>query len=70
LATFAVFASSLLAATQIVTLSAPSMICAICPITVKKVLTKVSGVSKTDVNLDSHEAKEAVYPSTAAGSAK
>lgn len=46
------------------------MICAICPITVKKVLTKVSGVSKTDVNLDSHEAKEAVYPSTAAGSAK
>ena len=35
----------------------PGMNCATCPITVKKALTKVSGVSKTDVNLDSREAK-------------
>lgn len=45
------------AATKTVTLSVPSMTCATCPITVKKALTKVSGVSKTDVNLDSREAK-------------
>ena len=45
------------AATQSVTLSVPGMNCATCPITVKKALTKVSGVSKTDVNLDRREAK-------------
>ncbi|GAB1389027.1 hypothetical protein MASR1M6_12080 [Rubrivivax sp.] len=45
------------AATQTVTLSVPGMNCATCPITVKKALTKVSGVSKTEVNLDSREAK-------------
>ena len=45
------------AAVQTVTLSVPGMNCATCPITVKKALTKVSGVSKTDVNLDSREAK-------------
>jgi mercuric ion binding protein len=33
------------------------MNCATCPITVKKALTKVSGVSKIDVNLDRREAK-------------
>lgn len=45
------------AATQTVTLSVPDMNCATCPITVKKALTKLSGVSKTDVNLDRREAK-------------
>lgn len=57
LATFAVLASPLWAATQTVTLSVPGMNCATCPITVKKALIKVSGVSKTDVSLDSREAK-------------
>lgn len=45
------------AATQSVTLSVPDMNCATCPITVKKALTKVSGVTKIDVNLDRREAR-------------
>ena len=45
------------AATQSVTLSVPDMNCAACPITVKKSLTKVSGVSKTEISLDRREAK-------------
>jgi len=45
------------AATQSVTLSVPDMNCATCPITDKKALTKVSGVSKIDVNLDRREAR-------------
>lgn len=49
--------SPLWAATQSVTLSVPDMNCATCPITVKKALTKVSGVSKINVNLDRREAK-------------
>ena len=50
-------ASPVWAASQTVTLSLPTMDCPVCPITVKKALTKVSGVSKTDVNLDRREAK-------------
>jgi len=57
LAMLAASASPLWAATQSVTLSVPDMNCATCPITVKKALTKVSGVSKIDVNLDRREAK-------------
>ncbi|NWG39554.1 MAG: mercury resistance system periplasmic binding protein MerP [Hydrogenophilaceae bacterium] len=49
--------SPLWAATQSVTLSVPGMNCAACPITVKKALTKVSGVSTIDVNLDQREAR-------------
>ncbi len=45
------------AAMQTVTLLVPDMNCAACPITVKKALTKVSGVSKTEVSLERHEAK-------------
>ena len=45
------------AATQTVTLAVPGMTCAACPITVKKALSKVSGVSKIDVNLDRREAR-------------
>lgn len=45
------------AATQTVTLSVPDMNCAACPITVKKALTKVPGVSKTEVSLERREAK-------------
>lgn len=45
------------AAMQTVTLSVPDMNCAACPITVKKALSKVPGVSKIDVNLDRREAR-------------
>ena len=54
-----ILTSPLWAATQTVTLSVPDMNCATCPITVKKSLTKVSGVSKTEVSLDRREAKVA-----------
>ena len=57
LVTLAAMTSPLWAATQTVTLSVPDMNCAACPITVKKALSKVSGVSKTDVNLDRREAR-------------
>ena len=49
LAALAAMTSPVWAATQSVTLSVPGMNCATCPITVKKALTKVSGVSKIDV---------------------
>jgi mercuric ion binding protein len=39
-----------------VTLSVPGMTCAACPITVKKALSKVEGVSKIDVSFDKREA--------------
>ena len=39
------------AATQTVTLSVPGMTCAACPITVKKALSKVEGVSKAGVRV-------------------
>lgn len=57
LAALAALTSPLWAATQTVTLSVPAMNCAACPITVKKALTKVPGVNKTEVNLDRREAK-------------
>ena len=44
------------AATQSVTLSVPDMNCAACPITVKKALSKVEGVSKTAVSFEKLEA--------------
>jgi len=53
----AAMTSPLWAATQTVTLSVPDMNCAACPITVKKALTKVAGVSKIDVNLGRREAR-------------
>lgn len=45
------------AATKTVTLAVKNMTCAVCPITVKKALNKVAGVTKTEV---SYEHKEAV----------
>ena len=45
-----------LAAPQTVTLSVPGMTCAACPITVKKALSKVEGVSQVDVTLEKREA--------------
>lgn len=44
------------AATKTVTLSVANMTCPACPITVKKALSKVEGVSKIDVNAETHEA--------------
>ncbi|MBI3402172.1 MAG: mercury resistance system periplasmic binding protein MerP [Acidobacteria bacterium] len=44
------------AAPKTVTLAVPGMTCATCPITVKKALTKVTGVVKVDVNLDKLQA--------------
>lgn len=45
-----------LAATKTVTLSIPSMTCPVCPITVKKALKTVPGVSQVDVNFDKKDA--------------
>jgi mercuric ion binding protein len=45
-----------LAAAQTVTLSVPGMTCAACPITVKKALSKVEGVSQVDVTFEKREA--------------
>ena len=44
------------AATKTVTLSVPGMTCAACPITVKKALTQVEGVTKTEVSFEKREA--------------
>lgn len=44
------------AATRTVTLSVPGMTCAACPITVKKALAKVEGVSKVEVAFAPREA--------------
>jgi len=56
--TFLLLASlSAWAKPQTVTLDVPTMNCAMCPITVKKALTKVEGVSSAEV---SYEKKEAV----------
>lgn len=49
-------ASPAWAASKSVTLAVPGMTCAACPITVKKALTKVTGVSKVDVDLDKLQA--------------
>ena len=49
-------ASPAWAGTQTVTLSVPGMTCAACPITVKKAISKVDGVSKVDVTFEKREA--------------
>ncbi|MGH8659956.1 MAG: mercury resistance system periplasmic binding protein MerP [Gammaproteobacteria bacterium] len=56
LALTAAFNAPLGAAAQTVTLSVPGMTCAACPITVKKALTKVEGVAKTEVSFERKEA--------------
>src|SRR5260370_38823217 len=45
------------AATKTVTLDVPGMTCPVCPITIKKALNRVQGVSKVNVN---YEKKQAV----------
>lgn len=49
-------AATALAGPQTVKLSVPGMTCAACPITVKKALTKVDGVSKAQVSYEKREA--------------
>lgn len=44
------------AAPKTVTLTIPSMDCPVCPITVKKTLSQVPGVSQTDVNFAKRQA--------------
>jgi len=51
-----VWADAALAAVHTVTLSVPSMYCEVCPITVRKALEKVPGVSKVNVSFEKKEA--------------
>jgi len=53
----ALLPATVLATTRSVTLSVPTMDCPVCPITVKKALTRVSGVSAADVRFDERKAK-------------
>lgn len=55
-AAFAALVGAVGAATKTVTLDVKNMTCPVCPITVKKALNRVPGVSKTDV---SYERKDA-----------
>ena len=50
------FSSSAWAAVKTVTLSVPGMYCEVCPITVKKALQKVPGVTQVDVSFEKKEA--------------
>ena len=52
----AALSSPVWAGTTMVTLSVPGMDCPVCPITVKKALTKVDGVTKAEVNFDKRQA--------------
>ncbi|MEO5698211.1 MAG: mercury resistance system periplasmic binding protein MerP [Burkholderiaceae bacterium] len=56
LASAVVMATSAWAAERTVTLAVPSMDCPVCPITVKKALTRVDGVSKAEVDFDQRRA--------------
>lgn len=55
-AVLSVLTTSAWAASKTVTLSVPGMDCPVCPITVKKALTKVDGVTKAEVNFDKRQA--------------
>jgi len=55
-ATLALLTLPAWAASQTVTLAVPGMYCPVCPITVKKALSKVGGVSKVDANLEHRQA--------------
>jgi mercuric ion binding protein len=51
-----VFASIASAAPKTVTLAIPSMDCPVCPITVKKALSNVLGVSQVEVSFEKRQA--------------
>jgi mercuric ion binding protein len=53
---FAAAASPAWAETKTVTLSVPGMDCAACPITIKKALDKVPGVSKVEASFERKQA--------------
>jgi mercuric ion binding protein len=55
-ALLAVLASPAFAAQQTVTLAVPGMSCAACPITVRKALTRVDGVTRAEVDYDKRQA--------------
>lgn len=55
-ALLAVLASPAFAAQQTVTLVVPGMSCAACPITVRKALTRVDGVTRAEVDYDTRQA--------------
>ena len=50
------FTDAAFAAVRTVTLSVPGMYCEVCPITVRKALEKVSGVSRVNVSFKKKEA--------------
>ncbi len=52
----AVLAAAAFAADKTVALSVPGMYCELCPLTVKKALSKVPGVSSVKVSYDKKEA--------------
>lgn len=54
--TFAVTSGAALAASRTVTLDVQNMTCAVCPLTVKKALERVSGVQQVTVNYESKTA--------------
>ena len=56
LATLLTLATPVCATPKTITLSVPTMNCSACPITVKKALHKVSGVSAAKVDFDKREA--------------
>ncbi len=56
LALMVVLSMSAWAATKTVTLNVPGMTCPACPITIKKALNKVPGVSKVEISLEKKQA--------------
>ena len=50
------FTNVVFASPKTVTLDVPGMTCELCPITIKKALQKVDGVSKVDVSFEKKEA--------------
>ncbi len=55
-AVLAAFSSPLLAAQKTITLGVPGMTCGACPITVKKAISKLDGVTQTEVDFDTRQA--------------
>jgi mercuric ion binding protein len=55
-ALLAVISNPAFAAQQTVSLAVPGMSCAACPITVKKALTRVDGVTRAEVDYDKRQA--------------
>jgi len=56
LALAATFSAPVWAATKTVTLSVSNMTCAVCPITVKRALSSVAGVTTAEVSFEKQEA--------------